>query len=127
DGYFTFYARSDSMIVTAGYNVGAPEVEEAIAAHPDVLEVAVVGRPDADRGTIVNAYVVPRADVEVSEELTASILALVKSRLALYKCPRRIDYLAALPRNPSGKVQHFILRDRAAAEAALSAPVSQGV
>ncbi|WP_292723925.1 AMP-binding protein, partial [Microbacterium sp. 13-71-7] len=117
DGYFTFYARSDSMIVTAGYNVGAPEVEEAIAAHPDVLEVAVVGRPDADRGTIVNAYVVPRADVEVSEELTASILALVKSRLALYKCPRRIDYLAALPRNPSGKVQHFILRDRAAAEA----------
>ncbi|KJL33286.1 AMP-binding protein [Microbacterium azadirachtae] len=127
EGYFTFYARSDSMIVTAGYNVGAPEVEEAIAAHPDVLEVAVVGRPDADRGTIVNAYVVPRADVEVSEELTASILALVKSRLALYKCPRRIDYLAELPRNPSGKVQHFILRDRAAAEAALSAPVSQGV
>ena len=126
EGYFTFYARSDSMIVTAGYNVGAPEVEEAIAAHPDVLEVAVVGRPDADRGTIVNAYVVPRAEVEVSEELTASILALVKSRLALYKCPRRIDYLAELPRNPSGKVQHFILRDRAAAEAALSAPVSQG-
>ena len=126
EGYFTFYARSDSMIVTAGYNVGAPEVEEAIAAHPDVLEVAVVGRPDADRGTIVNAYVVPRADVEVSAELTASILALVKSRLALYKCPRRIDYLAELPRNPSGKVQHFILRDRAAAEAALSAPVSQG-
>ncbi len=127
EGYFTFYARSDSMIVTAGYNVGAPEVEEAIAVHPDVLEVAVVGRPDADRGTIVNAYVVPRADVEVSEDLTASILALVKSRLALYKCPRRIDYLAELPRNPSGKVQHFILRDRAAAEAALSAPVSQGV
>ncbi|MDR2320913.1 MAG: AMP-binding protein [Microbacterium sp.] len=126
DGYFTFYARSDSMIVTAGYNVGAPEVEEAIAAHPDVLEVAVVGRPDADRGTIVNAYVVPRAHVDVSEELTASILALVKSRLALYKCPRRIDYLAELPRNPSGKVQHFILRDRAAAEAALAAPVSQG-
>ncbi|MFJ4165219.1 AMP-binding protein [Microbacterium sp. NPDC089698] len=127
DGYFTFYARSDSMIVTAGYNVGAPEVEEAIAAHPDVLEVAVVGRPDPDRGTIVNAYVVPRAHVDVSEELTASILALVKSRLALYKCPRRIDYLAELPRNPSGKVQHFILRDRAAAEAALAAPVSQGV
>lgn len=127
DGYFTFHARNDSMIVTAGYNVGAPEVEEAIAAHPDVLEVAVVGRPDADRGTIVNAYVVPRTDVEVSDELTASILAVVRSRLALYKCPRRIDYLAELPRNPSGKVQHFVLRDRAAAEAALVAPVSQGV
>lgn len=118
EGYFTFHARNDSMIVTAGYNVGAPEVEEAVAAHPDVLEVAVVGRPDAERGTIINAFVVPLPGVEGSDELTASIIDLVRSRLAVYKCPRRIDYLTELPRNPSGKVQHFILRERAADAAA---------
>lgn len=126
DGYFTFQARTDSMIVTAGYNVGAPEVEEAVGAHPDVLEAAVVGRPDPIRGTIVNAFVVLRDGVEPSDELTTEILDTVKARLALYKCPRRIDYLTELPRNPSGKVQHFVLRDRAAAEAAVAEPVPQG-
>ncbi|MDL9981320.1 AMP-binding protein [Microbacterium sp. ASV49] len=126
DGYFVFQARNDSMIVTAGYNVGAPEVEEAIAVHPDVMEVAVVARPDADRGMIVNAFVVPRSGVEGSDELTASIIDVVKTRLAVYKLPRRIDYITELPRNPSGKVQHFVLRERAAADAAAAALVSQG-
>lgn len=127
EGYFTFHARNDAMIVTAGYNVGAPEVEEAVAAHPEVLEVAVVGRPDAERGTIINAFVVPLPGVEGSDELTASIIDLVKSRLAVYKCPRRIDYVTELPRNPSGKVQHFILRERAAADAAAAVPfIPQG-
>lgn len=126
DGYFSFVARTDSMIVTAGYNVGAPEVEEAVIGHPDVLECAVVGRPDRDRGAIVNAFVVPREGVEPSEELTASIVDHVKSQLAVYKCPRRIDYSSALPRNPSGKVQHFVLRERAAREAALAESVTQG-
>jgi len=125
DGYFTFHARTDSMIVTAGYNVGAPEIEEVIATHPDVLECAVVGRPDPDRGTIVNAFVVLRKGVEGSDELTAEILATVKAHLAIYKCPRRIDYITELPRNPSGKVQHFILRERAADAAAVE-PVTQG-
>ncbi|MFD5598576.1 AMP-binding protein [Leucobacter sp. NPDC058333] len=118
DGYFTFYARTDSMIVTAGYNVGASEVEEAVTSHPDVLECAVVARPDPTRGTIVNAFVVPRAGIEDSDALRVEILDTVKEGLAIYKCPRRIDFVSELPRNPSGKVQHFVLRERAEAEAA---------
>ncbi|PRB10514.1 2-aminobenzoate-CoA ligase [Microbacterium sp. MYb72] len=126
DGYFTYQARNDSMIVTAGYNVGAPEVEEAVLAHPDVLECAVVGRPDVDRGMIVAAFVVPREGLAGSDALTASILEHVRARLAIYKCPRRVDYLTELPRNPSGKVQHFVLRERAALDAAIAQPLTQG-
>lgn len=116
EGYFFFQARSDSLIVTAGYNVGAPEVEEAIESHPDVKECAVIGRDDPVRGVIVGAFVVPRDGVAGDDALTASILEHAKARIAVYKCPRRIDYIDALPRNPSGKVQHFVLRERAAAE-----------
>ncbi len=126
DGYFTFQARNDSMIVTAGYNVGAPEVEEVVLGHPDVLECAVVGCPDPERGMIVSAFVVPRDGVSPSAELTTSILDHVKSRLAVYKCPRRVDYLTELPRNPSGKVQHFILRERAAASADVAVTETRG-
>ena len=126
DGYFTFQARNDSMIVTAGYNVGAPEVEEVVLGHPDVLECAVVGCPDPERGMIVAAFVVPRDGVPPSAELTTSILDHVKSRLAVYKCPRRVDYLTELPRNPSGKVQHFILRERAAASAGVAVTETRG-
>ena len=116
-GYFYFQSRADSLIVTAGYNVSAMEVEEAIALHPDVAECAVVGTPDPDRGMVVSAFVVPRDGIEPGGDLTHSILSLVQRRLAIYKCPRRIDYREALPRNPSGKVQHFVLRNEAAAEA----------
>ena len=126
DGYFTFQARNDSMIVTAGYNVGAPEVEEVVLAHDDVLECAVVGCPDAERGMIVAAFVVPRDGVSPTADLTTSILDHVKSRLSIYKCPRRVDYLTELPRNPSGKVQHFILRERAAASAELAVTETRG-
>ncbi|GAA1247186.1 2-aminobenzoate-CoA ligase [Microbacterium phyllosphaerae] len=126
DGYFTFQARNDSMIVTAGYNVGAPEVEEVVLGHPDVRECAVVGCMDPERGMIVVAFVVPRDGVDPSEALTTSILDHVKSRLAIYKCPRRVDYLDELPRNPSGKVQHFILRERAAAEADVAPSHNRG-
>jgi 2-aminobenzoate-CoA ligase len=120
DGYFTFQARTDSMIVTAGYNVGAPEVEEAVLDHPDVLECAVVGCPDDDRGMIVVAFAVVRDGLTPSDDLTSSILDHVKSRLSVYKGPRRVEYVTELPRNPSGKVQHFILRERTAAQAAVS-------
>lgn len=126
DGYFTFQARNDSMIVTAGYNVGAPEVEEAVLGHPDVRECAVVGCMDPERGMIVAAFVVPRGGVVGTDALTTSILDHVKSRLAIYKCPRRVDYLDELPRNPSGKVQHFILRERAAAEADVAPSHNRG-
>ncbi|MGN7947356.1 AMP-binding protein [Microbacterium sp. 22215] len=126
DGYFTFQARNDSMIVTAGYNVGAPEVEEVVLGHPDVRECAVVGCMDPERGMIVAAFVVPREGIDPSEALTTSILDHVKSRLAIYKCPRRVDYLDELPRNPSGKVQHFILRERAAADADVAPSHNRG-
>lgn len=126
DGYFTFQARNDSMIVTAGYNVGAPEVEEVVLGHPDVRECAVVGCMDPERGMIVAAFVVPRDGVVRTEALTTSILDHVKSRLAIYKCPRRVDYLDELPRNPSGKVQHFILRERAAADADVAPSHNRG-
>lgn len=116
EGYFTYQSRADSLIVTAGYNVGAPEVEEVIVSHPDVAECAVVGRPDPERGMIVSAYVVPRAGVQPTPELTESILDTVKAKLAIYKCPRRVDFRTELPRNPSGKVQHFVLREEAARE-----------
>ncbi|WP_431071111.1 AMP-binding protein [Microbacterium phyllosphaerae] len=127
DGYFTFQARNDSMIVTAGYNVGAPEVEEVVLSHDDVLECAVIGCLDPERGMIVAAFVVPREGVVPSDALTARILDHVKAHLAVYKCPRRVDYLTELPRNPSGKVQHFILRERAAAAADLAVSHTQGV
>lgn len=118
DGYFYYQSRTDSMIIAAGYNIGAPEVEEVVETHPEVLECAVIGRPDPDKGTIVNAFVVLRDDVAETDEITESIKAHVKEHLAIYKCPRRIDFVTELPRNPSGKVQHFILRERVAAELA---------
>lgn len=121
DGYYVYQARTDNMIVSAGYNIGGPEVESVIDTHPDVLESAVVARPDPERGSIVNAFVVLRAGVAADESTAESIKEHVRSRLATYKVPRRIDFIDALPRNPSGKLQHFRLRQRAAAEAATQA------
>lgn len=121
DGYFFYQSRTDSMIIAAGYNIGAPEVEQIVEGHPEVLECAVIGRPDPDKGTIVNAFVVLRDTASASEETEESIKTHVKENLAVYKCPRRIDFVDELPRNPSGKVQHFILRERVAAELATTA------
>ena len=117
DGYFFFQSRTDNLIVASGYNVSATEVEEVIVSHPDVVECAVIGRPDPEKGTIVNAWVVLRDGVDPGSSTAESIQAHVRERLAIYKCPRRVDVVTELPRNPSGKVQHFILRERAAAEA----------
>lgn len=118
DGYFFYQARSDSMIIASGYNVGAPEVEAAIDCHPDVLESGVVGRPDPEKGTIINAFVVLRPGTPADESTREAIKQTVQARLAIYKCPRRIDFVDELPRNPSGKLQHFRLRERAEQDAA---------
>ncbi|SDY56074.1 AMP-binding protein [Herbiconiux ginsengi] len=118
EGYFVYGGRSDSMIVAAGYNIGAPEVEGVIDLHPDVAESAVVGRPDPEKGAIVNAFVVLRPGIAADDAARESIQAHVRARLAPYKVPRRIDFVDALPRNPSGKLQHFLLRERIAAELA---------
>jgi 2-aminobenzoate-CoA ligase len=111
DGYFYYQARSDNMIVSSGYNIGGPEVEAAIDTHPDVLESAVVGRPDAERGSVVCAFVVLRPGVPAGTAKAREIQDHVKNVLAPYKYPRDVRFAAALPRNASGKLQHFALRD----------------
>ncbi|MBB6405287.1 AMP-binding protein [Arthrobacter sp. AZCC_0090] len=112
DGYFTYQARSDNMIVSSGYNIGAPEVETAIDLHPDVVENAVIGRPDEARGSVVCAFIVLREGVRGDDAKRKEIQDFVKRTIAPYKYPRDIRFVDELPRNPSGKLQHFKLRDR---------------
>ncbi|WSQ15722.1 AMP-binding protein [Streptomyces sp. NBC_01231] len=107
DGYFRYVARADDMIISAGYNVAGPEVEDALLRHPDVAEAAVVGRSDETRGQIVVAYVVLE---EGAARDTEALRAFVRSELAPYKCPREIVLLDALPRTATGKLQRFRLR-----------------
>jgi 2-aminobenzoate-CoA ligase len=125
DGYFYYQARSDSMIVSSGYNIGGPEVEAAIDSHPDVLESAVVGRPDAERGSVVCAFVVLRdgvpADPAAAAAKSREIQDYVKRVLAPYKYPRDVRFTATLPRNASGKLQHFALREIVEKEPAVPA------
>ncbi|MEV7607622.1 AMP-binding protein [Paenarthrobacter sp. NPDC089322] len=118
DGYFTYQARSDNMIVSSGYNIGGPEVEAAIDQHPDVVENAVIGIPDAERGSIVCAFIVLRDGVTGDAAKRKEIQDFVKQTIAPYKYPRDIRFVTELPRNPSGKLQHFKLRDRVLAEEA---------
>jgi 2-aminobenzoate-CoA ligase len=122
DGYFWFQARTDDMIISAGYNIAGPEVEDALLEHEAVAECAVVGAPDPVRGQIVKAFVVPRQGVERSEELSKELQEFVKQRIAAYKYPRAIEFLDALPRTETGKVQRFRLRQMEAERAA--APVA---
>jgi 2-aminobenzoate-CoA ligase len=107
DGYFWYQARADDMIVSAGYNISGPEVEETLMEHDAVRECAVVAAPDADRGTVVKAFVVlkPGAKVEAKE-----LQDFVKARIAPYKYPRQVEFVEALPRTESGKLQRFKLR-----------------
>jgi 2-aminobenzoate-CoA ligase len=113
DGYFWYQARADDMIVSSGYNIAGPEVENALMTHPAVLECAVVGAPDEARGTIVAAFVVPRPGVACDEALTAALQAHVRATIAPYKYPRAIAYVDALPRTATGKIQRFQLRGQA--------------
>jgi 2-aminobenzoate-CoA ligase len=95
------------MIISAGYNIAGPEVEDALLRHPDVVEAAVVGRPDEDRGQVAVAHVVLR---EGAVRDADALRAFVKSELAPYKCPREIHFADALPRTATGKLQRFKLR-----------------
>ncbi len=98
------------MIISAGYNIAGPEVEDALSLHPDVAEVAVVGRPDAERGEIVVAHVVLRQGLVGTAETVAALREFTKKEIAPYKCPREIVFAEALPRTPTGKLQRFRLR-----------------
>ncbi|WP_309139552.1 AMP-binding protein [Siccirubricoccus sp. G192] len=115
DGYFWFQARSDDMILSAGYNIAGPEVEAALLTHPAVAECGVVGAPDAERGQIVKAYVVLRSGVAASAGLVHALQDHVKAEIAPYKYPRAIEFLPALPRTGTGKLQRFALRSLALA------------
>ena len=110
DGYFWYQARSDDMIVSAGYNIAGPEVETALLTHPAIAECGVVGAPDAERGQIVKAYVVLHPGHAGDAALTKLLQDYVKANIAPYKYPRAIEYVTALPRTQTGKLQRFQLR-----------------
>ncbi len=110
DGYFTFIARSDDMIISSGYNIGGPEVEAALLTHDAVAECAVIGVPDADRGQIVKAFVVLAKEPQASDDLVKELQAHVKNTIAPYKYPRAVEFIEELPKTQTGKVQRFKLR-----------------
>jgi len=110
DGYFYYRSRTDDMIISAGYNIAGPEVEDALLRHPAVAECGVVGKPDEERGQIVEAHVVLKPGHEASNTLTAELQEFVKEQIAPYKYPRSIRFLPALPRTETGKLQRFKLR-----------------
>lgn len=110
DGYFHYRARLDDMIITAGYNIAGVEVEEVLLRHPAVLECAVVGRPDTQRGQIVEAHVVLRDGAAAGDEMTLALQAFVRQEIAPYKYPRSIVFASQLPRTETGKLQRFKLR-----------------
>ncbi|MBV9821635.1 MAG: AMP-binding protein, partial [Actinobacteria bacterium] len=111
DGYFWYQARSDDMIVSSGYNIAAPEVERALEQHPDVVECAVVARPDAERGHTVHAVVVLREGAAADQAKVVELQDFAKQVIAPYKYPRSIEFVPALPRTSTGKVQRFRLRE----------------
>jgi len=111
DGYFHYQARTDDMIVSAGYNIAAPEVEDALMLHPAVADCAVIGEPDEARGQIVKAFVVPAVGHEAGDALVAELQDFVRKTIAPYKYPRAIEFRASLPRTATGKLQRFRLRE----------------
>ena len=110
DGYFWFVARADDMIVSAGYNIAGPEVEWALLAHPAVRECAVIGAPDPERGTVVKACIVLVPGRAGEAALVRELQDFVKQRIAPYKYPRLIEFVEALPKTATGKLQRKALR-----------------
>jgi 2-aminobenzoate-CoA ligase len=108
DGYFWYVSRADDMIISAGYNIGAPEVENALLTHDAVAEAAVVGVPDEERGQIVKAFVVLKPDASATER---ALQDHVKQTIAPYKYPRAVEFVAELPKTHTGKLQRFKLRE----------------
>ena len=115
EGYFWFEARGDDVIVSSGYNITGPEVEATLLSHEAVAECAVVAAPDPDRGNIAKAYIVLTEATQGSDELVAELQNHVKHTIAPYKYPRAVEFVTALPKTQTGKVQRFKLREMAAA------------
>ena len=110
DNHFSFVGRNDDIITSSGYRIGPFDVESVVMEHPAVAEVAVIGKPDPQRTEIVKAVIVLRPGVEGTEDLKSEIQQMVRQRLSTHAYPREIDFIAALPKTPSGKIQRFILR-----------------
>ena len=110
DGYFFYQSRADDMIITAGYNVGGPEVEDALLKHPAVAECGVIGKPDEERGMIVKAFCVLKPGHTGDAALVKALQDHVKATIAPFKYPREIEFVAGLPRTETGKLQRFKLR-----------------
>ena len=111
DGYFWYQARTDDMIVSSGYNIAGPEVENVLLEHAAVLECAVIGVPDVERGQLVKAVVVLRPEFVGDAILTKELQDFVKKYIAPYKYPRAVEFVAQLPRTSTGKLQRFRLRE----------------
>jgi 2-aminobenzoate-CoA ligase len=111
DGYFIYQARTDDMIISAGYNIAGPEVEGALLSHAAVAECGVVGAPDEERGMVVKAFVVLRPGNSADDGMKKILQEHVKHNIAPYKYPRQIEFVAALPRTETGKLQRFKLRN----------------
>ena len=111
DGYFHYHARTDDMIISAGYNIASPEVEEALMQHPSVAECGVIGVPDAERGQIVKAFVVLRPGAQPGPAMAKTLQDFVKHTVAPYKYPRAVAFVDHLPRTQTGKLQRFKLHD----------------
>jgi 2-aminobenzoate-CoA ligase len=110
DGYFFYQARTDDMIISAGYNIAGPEVEGSLLAHPAVAECGVVAWPDEQRGTIVKAFVVLKSGEQPGQALAKALQEHVKQSIAPYKYPRAVEFVDSLPRTETGKLQRFKLR-----------------
>ncbi|WP_374669639.1 AMP-binding protein [Ramlibacter sp.] len=114
DGYFFYQARADDMIISAGYNIGGPEVEDALLRHPAVAECGVIGKPDDERGMIVKAFCVLKPGHTGDAAMVKTLQEHVKATIAPYKYPREIEFVTSLPRTETGKLQRFRLRQNAA-------------
>ncbi|MGK9270413.1 AMP-binding protein [Williamsia muralis] len=112
DGFYFFSSRDDDVIIMAGYRIGPFDVESVLVMHDAVMEAAVVGKSDELRGEVLEAYVVLHDSAEPSPELEADLQQLVKRKFAAHAYPRKVHFIDALPKTPSGKVQRFVLRQR---------------
>ena len=110
EGAFHFAARNDDMIISAGYNIAGPEVEAALLTHSDVVECAVIGVPDLQRGSIVQAHVVLSDGIKASDTVTKTLQDFVKTQIAPFKYPRSVVFTNSLPKTQTGKIQRFRLR-----------------
>jgi 2-aminobenzoate-CoA ligase len=122
DGWFVYHSRTDDMIISAGYNIAGPEVEAALLAHPAVAECGVIGVADEDRGQIVKAYVVLKPGFAADAAMALALQVHAKLAIAPYKYPRAVEFIAAMPRTETGKLQRFRLRQMHDAQHTHDAP-----